>query len=102
MIDAVLGSHEECACDLHVGIGINTGSVMAGHIGSKNRKEFAVIGDTVNVGARLCSIAPPDKILISTTTYELVKDKVSATLVPNRQIKGKKESLNIYYVTKLL
>lgn len=52
------------------GIGLNTGSVVAAHVGSKVHRQYAVVGQTVNVGARLCSQAEPGGIVISKWTRD--------------------------------
>src|SRR5699024_10428175 len=58
---------------IHVGIGVNTGEVIAGYLGSSKSLEYTVIGDAVNTGARLCSAAKAGQILISEFTYERVR-----------------------------
>jgi adenylate cyclase len=95
-VDKVLNS------GLRVGIGINSGEVVSGIIGTENRREFAVIGDTINLGARLCSIAKSSTVLISESVYLKSKDIIKAELVPNQMIKGKKESINFYILHSLL
>jgi adenylate cyclase len=96
MIKAVLDTNKEHSIDLHVGIGINSGEVISGNIGSKNRLEYAIIGDTINLASRLCDIAKPDKILISEDIYRNLKDKIKSTKLPNQKIKGKKKKIDIY------
>ncbi len=55
---------------IQIGIGINTGELVAGYIGSTRTMSYSVIGDTVNTAARLCSAAKAGEIIISDNTYE--------------------------------
>lgn len=96
IIKSVERINKEQGLGLHVGIGINSGEVIAGNIGSLNRLEYAVIGDTVNLGARLCSIAKANMILISESVNEKIKDKVETLLIENQHIKGKEKSINVF------
>ncbi len=83
---------------LEVGVGINIGEVLAGNIGSKNRREYAVIGDTVNVASRLCDMAKPGTILTTESFYRTVPDLVEADILAGRKIKGKKTPQDIYQI----
>jgi adenylate cyclase len=57
---------------LHIGLGLNTGSVIAGCVGTSERTEYTVVGHSVNVASRLVAIAEPDQILLGAGTAALV------------------------------
>ena len=83
---------------VHVGVGINTGEVVAGYIGSSQALEYTVIGDPVNTGSRLCSLAKAGQILISEDTYRRVQDHVEVEAMPPTPVKGKSLPLRSYLV----
>ncbi len=87
---------EKYGRSVQFGIGVNTGYAVVGNIGSKTRMDFTAIGDTVNTAARLESNAMPGQILISSVTYEIVRDKVIATPLGTIKVKGKEQELTIY------
>lgn len=83
---------------IHIGVGINSGDLVAGYIGSSKTMEYSAIGDSVNVASRLCSIAPPDDIIISESTYNIVKEHFNIIELPETQVKGRREAIKIYSV----
>jgi adenylate cyclase len=81
-----------------IGIGINHGEVMAGDIGSSQKAEFGVIGDTVNVAARVESLTKELKsdILITEPLLEWVKDRVVVEQRGDMKVKGRNQAVTIY------
>ncbi|MBR9986721.1 MAG: adenylate/guanylate cyclase domain-containing protein [Desulfosarcina sp.] len=85
--------------EIKFGIGINTGNLMAGYIGSSHTMSYSVIGDIVNTASRLCSAAKPDQILISENTWNQVKNRFDAETLGQIQAKGKFKPVNAFAVT---
>jgi adenylate cyclase len=90
---------ERWGIEIQLAIGVHTGPAVAGNVGSDKRMEYTVIGDAVNVAARLEAMAQPGQILVSEATHERLGDNASE-LVPagERQLSGRTAVTRTYEV----
>ena len=86
---------------LEMGIGINTGSVIVGNIGSEIRAKYGIVGASVNIASRIESNTIGGQVLIGEATYRLVKELVTSDPTQTVMMKGLKKPLVIYPVTAI-
>src|SRR5690606_24896516 len=85
---------------LSIGIGIHTGPLVAGYIGSSKALSYTVIGDTVNTSARLCGVAGAGQILVSEATLSRLGGKFDVQELAPAQLRGKERPLRVFDVKR--
>jgi adenylate cyclase len=86
--------------DIGIGIGINTGDMVMGAMGSEDRMDFTILGDAVNLGARLCTHAARGQTLLSETAHSEIEEIewIQTTKLEPISVKGKSRPINIYEI----
>lgn len=100
MRDAVnsLRAKRRVYANVNMRIGLNTGRVVAGMLGSQRRLEYSVLGDAVNVASRLESSGEANRILIGEATYEAVKDVFECEFAGDRKVKNREQPVRAWWV----
>jgi class 3 adenylate cyclase len=100
MRDCLLEDHQGRRIQIHAGL--NTGEVMAGLIGPQGRQDYAVMGDTTNVAARLMSAAPPGGVLVAEETWRATHEFIAYRELPPLSAKGKQQPVRVWEALEVL
>jgi len=87
---------------LTMGVGLNSGVVVSGNLGSDKRTDYTVIGEEVNLASRLCSKAAPGQVLISEGMYRKLKGLVEVRALEPISLKGFSEPVKVYEALRIL
>src|SRR5438105_2754691 len=93
--------HLPAGADLKVRVGINSGPVVVGVVGTETANEYTAMGDTVNVAARMQAAARPGSVLITSATHRFVSALVESVDVGMLELKGKTDAVHAYEITGL-
>jgi len=84
---------------INIGIGLNSGDVVMGNMGSEDHMDYTVIGDNINVAARLCGVAQPGQVLVSKATATEVGNQATWKELSPVQVKGKDQPIPVAEAT---
>jgi ABC-type oligopeptide transport system substrate-binding subunit/class 3 adenylate cyclase len=96
MVEALAAFNAERSVDLNLHFGINTGLVVAGGIGTRERQQYSVMGDAVNVASRLEDVSERGEILVGPDTYRLTAPLFEFERLGPVQVKGKAEPVPVF------
>ncbi len=85
-----------------IGVGIATGEMIAGEMGSVQRSNYTVIGRPANLGSRICEVAKGGQVLVSQRTYDLARQQVEAVPLAGNAFKGVPGEVTVYHVSRIL
>lgn len=96
LMEAMAGFNRANGTDLNLHIGINTGPVIAGRIGAQDRHDYSVMGDAVNLAARLEDASPDGQIFVGPKTHHQTEGLFEFEKLPPLNLKGKQSAIEVY------
>jgi len=101
MLDTLESVFSDFNEDIRIGVGVNTGEVVAGYVGTDQRVELTVLGDTVNVAAGLQTMARPNRIIVGPATQAAIVGVFETTRVGPITVKGRTRDIQGYEVLRM-
>ncbi|MBK7661867.1 MAG: GAF domain-containing protein [Betaproteobacteria bacterium] len=95
---AKMRGEEPVCANLQMRVGVNTGDVVAGNIGSQTRMDYTVIGDNVNVASRIEGACKPDCVMVSATTWERVHGEFPGGMPAEIRVKNREEPVSTFLI----
>src|SRR2546421_10021805 len=96
MMDVIAGINRTRGTELGLHIGINSGPVIAGQIGAENRRDYSVMGDAVNLAARLEDASERGQIFVGPSTYQQTAHAFEFEKIPPLSLKGKEQPVQVH------
>ena len=97
-IDIVQTISSSAGVNVTVGIGIHLGEAVVGSLGTFDRRDYTAIGDTINIGARICSACPPDSVYVSNAVFKCLTPTMRSHFSSHKtlNLKGKAEPFAVH------
>ena len=86
---------------INIGIGLNTGELVAGFMGSSKAMDFTVIGDVVNTASRFCGVAQAGDVIVGSDVMGTLHGRINADALPSARLKGKADPVAVFRVRSI-
>ncbi|MBW2029991.1 MAG: adenylate/guanylate cyclase domain-containing protein [Deltaproteobacteria bacterium] len=94
------GSRAERLPELHMGVGVNTGEVVVGNIGSDTRAKYGIVGSPVNITQRIQSFAREGEVVLSEPAYNYARNEIRIKKTLDTRLKGVRDTMKLYVVER--